>query len=321
MDTPFVFVDAYSTRITMLQTIREKAQGWIAWFIVILISIPFALWGINSYLGGGSDPVVASVDGAEITERNFERRYREFRQQLRERMGANYRPELLDEKVLRQQVLDSMIQDEVIRQASDGMGLAAGDSLVREAIRSISAFQVDGRFNQQVYEGALRSRGMSPAGFEEQVRRQLITGQLSRAITESAIATARESEELVRLRQQKREFQSARIPAERYKTEISLTNDEVRSHYDGHQGDYVAPERVMVEYLDLDIANIAETLTADEEMLRGYYEQHKDQYITAEQRRASHILISVEQDAGGTENRPACIGKTAGLAIFPVHAP
>jgi len=281
----------------MLQTIREKAQGWIAWFIVILISIPFALWGINSYLGGGSEPVMASVGGVEITERNFEQRYRDFRQQLRERMGANYRPELLDEKALRAQVLESVIREEVVRQASSGLGLAAGDELVRQTILSIPAFRVDGRFNQQAYERALRSRGMSPAGFEEQVRQQLVAGQLQKAVTDSAIATDREVAELVRLRRQTREFRFVRVPAERFKEEITLTDEEVRAHYEANQAAYVAPERVKVEYLDLEVDRIAETLTADEAILEGYYEQTKDQYLTPEQRRASHVLVSVEQDA------------------------
>jgi hypothetical protein len=55
----------------MLQEIKERAQGWVAWAIVILISIPFALWGIQSYLGVGGEPVVAKVGGTEITERQF----------------------------------------------------------------------------------------------------------------------------------------------------------------------------------------------------------------------------------------------------------
>ncbi|WP_420331502.1 SurA N-terminal domain-containing protein, partial [Pseudoalteromonas shioyasakiensis] len=37
----------------MLQFIRDNAQGWIAWVIVGLIIIPFALWGLNEYVGGG----------------------------------------------------------------------------------------------------------------------------------------------------------------------------------------------------------------------------------------------------------------------------
>ena len=75
----------------MLQTIRDRAQGWIAWAIVILISIPFALWGIQEYLGVGSQPVIASVNDREITEAELDRRYQQFRGELRDRLGSAYR--------------------------------------------------------------------------------------------------------------------------------------------------------------------------------------------------------------------------------------
>ncbi|WP_043756405.1 SurA N-terminal domain-containing protein, partial [Imhoffiella purpurea] len=70
----------------MLQTIRDRAQGWIAWAIVILISIPFALWGIQSYLGVGGEPIAATVNGAEITARDLDRRGQQTRFELRQRL-------------------------------------------------------------------------------------------------------------------------------------------------------------------------------------------------------------------------------------------
>jgi len=281
----------------MLQEIRARAQGWIAWFIVILISVPFALWGIQSYLGGGSAPVVASVNGQEITERAFETAYRDFRQRLRQQLGASYRPELIDEAMLRKEVLDSMIREEVILQAAQKMGLGAGDDLVRSAIMSIPSFQVDGRFNQQAYERGVQLRGLTPTAFEAQVRRALITEQLSKAVTGSEIATDAEMLELVRLRQQKRDFSYFVIPLQRYLDDVQVTADEIKKYYDGHQDRFMAPERVKVEYLELDVANIAKTLKVDEETLQGYYEQHRTEYVSPEQRRASHILIPVDEGA------------------------
>ena len=50
----------------MLGYIRESVQGWIAWAIVILLIIPFALWGINEYFGTGGPLVVATVNGEEV---------------------------------------------------------------------------------------------------------------------------------------------------------------------------------------------------------------------------------------------------------------
>ncbi|MEW8379254.1 MAG: SurA N-terminal domain-containing protein, partial [Candidatus Thiodiazotropha taylori] len=143
----------------MLQEIRDKAQGWIAWAIVILISIPFALWGIQSYLGIGSEPLAASVNGVEITERSLESQFQRFRQQLRDQLGSAYRPELFDDVRMRKEVLNRMVNDEVLQQASHEMGLRAGNSMIQAAILSMSIFHKDGRFDQETYERSLQLQG------------------------------------------------------------------------------------------------------------------------------------------------------------------
>lgn len=284
----------------MLQSIRESAQGVVAWFIVILISVPFALWGIQEYLGVGSESVVASVNGQEITEREFERSYRDFRQNLRERLGSSYRPELIDETQLRKEVLDAMVRNRVIMQASDVMGLEAGDDLVRSAIRTIPSFQAGGAFNQAAYERGVQQQGLTPSGFEAQVRGGIVSQQLPKAISGSAFATKAEMNELVRLRQQQRELNYLVVPMSTFLDSVDADENEVRSYYDAHQSEFMAPERVKVNYLELDVASIASTLEADEEALRGYYEQHKSEYISAEQRRASHIMIALDDGTSET---------------------
>lgn len=281
----------------MLQSIRERAQGWIAWFIVTLITIPFALWGIQEYLGGGTETVVATVNGEEITERSFETNYRNFRQSLRQRLGQNYRPELLDEQRLRAQVLESMIQEELIRQTSKELGLSAGNVQIRAAIEAIPAFQVGGQFDKQAYERGIRQRGLNSAGFDARIRQSLVSEQLSRAVTDSAIVTDTELDTLIRLGQQQREFAYLLIPAANFLETVEIADEEARSYYDSHQGEFMAPERVRVEYLELDIARIAETLEANEEDLLDHYTQYKSNYIAPEQRQASHILILIAEDA------------------------
>ena len=279
----------------MLQQIRERAQGWIAWFIVILISIPFALWGIQEYLGVGSEQAVATVNGQEITEREFERGYREFRQRLRQQLGANYRPELFDEARLREEVLNSMIRNQLILQSAADMGLSAGDDLVRAMIVSIPGFSVAGRFDQQAYERGVRSRGLTPAGFEDQMRRALVSEQLSKAIVASEFTTDEELKQQIALTQQQRELQYVKVESKPFLAVAEVSEKEIRDYYASNQNDFIAPERVKVEYLDLQIDNISKTLTADEESLLGFYEQQKHEYVTPEQRRASHILITVEE--------------------------
>jgi peptidyl-prolyl cis-trans isomerase D len=278
----------------MLQSIREKAQGWIAWIIVILISIPFALWGIQEYLGVGSAPVKVSVNDREITEREFESDYRRFREELRLRMGSSYRPDLLDDKLLRKEMLASVIRTELIYQQAIDFNLRASDQILRDVIKSDPRFQSSGKFDQKSYENASRRLGLSTDGYELQMRRLLVSSQLQRAISGSEIVTQAELEDSLRLKDQRRKMSYLLIPAKNYLAVADIKAEEIETYYQGNKPSFMSPERVKLEYLELDIKSIAQTIKVEEDELRGYYQQNQNEYQVPEQRRASHILISVD---------------------------
>lgn len=287
----------------MLQEIRERAQGWVAWFIVILISVPFALWGISSYIDGGSTLNVASVNGQDISEREFENGFRQFRQRIRDQLGSNYRPELIDDGLLREEFLQSLIKERLLVQATSSMGLSTADALVRSYIDSIPAFSAGGQFNNEVYERALRSQGFTPVGFEAQVRQSLVTEQLSRGVSGTEFTTDTELRDLVRLQMQRRNASYVTFPATKYESSVEIADADVQRYYQAEQATFMAPERIKVDYIELNIDNLSTTLKSDEESLLGYYEQHKSEYVTAERRRASHILFATGE--GGTGDAEA----------------
>lgn len=289
----------------MLQTIRERAQGWIAWAIVVLISIPFALWGIQSYLGIGGEPVVASVNGVDITQRAFDYKYREVRAQLRERLGAAYRPGLFDEKTLRAKVLDQMIRDNLLLQVSHDMGLRASDQEVRALIVANPAFQKDGRFDDATYQRALRLRGMRPPEFENGLRQQIVSTQLGRAVVASAFVTGKELDQAIRLQGQERNISYFVVPKDRFKTDGKLTDQQIDAYYRAHQARFKVPERVKLQYLLLNAASMAPKETPSEDDLRQLYESEIDRFTQPERRNVRHILITVDPNADAAKAEAA----------------
>lgn len=278
----------------MLQSIRDKAQGWFAWAIVALISVPFALWGIQEYLGVGAAPVVASVNGQDIKEREFETAYQRFRASLRQQLGDAYRADLFDETQLREDVLQSMVRDRLISQASDRIGLRISDSHVRGAIAGIPAFQVNGQFNSSSYEQVLRQQGYSEQEFQEQIRQSLLIEQLTSAITNSELTTQHELSESKRLRDQRREVSYLLFSAADFIKSGTVNADEVDAYYAANQSQFMLPERVQISYLELKMSQLSENVTPDEEELRRFYEDRQAEYVTQEQRRVSHILITID---------------------------
>lgn len=289
----------------MLQAIHEKAQGWFAWTIVILLVIPFALWGIQEYIGGGSDPVAASVDGFKIKERDLDNRFQEFKSQLRERLGKAYRPEMFDDTKLRTEVLEDMIRGNLVLQATLDMGLRAGDEQVQATILGIPAFQKDGRFDSAAYERSLRHQGMTSVQFEERTRYSLMSFQLSQVLNSSELVTDQELLESVKLRRQKRDVSYFVVPRERFLPTEPPSDQAIEDYYQSREAEFKTPEQVKLDYLILDRSQLGADQGVDEEGLARLYEEKKAEFKVAEQRQARHILIPVATDADQAEQDKA----------------
>ncbi|BAO43661.1 SurA N-terminal domain-containing protein [Thiolapillus brandeum] len=281
----------------MLLAIREKAQGWFAWLIVGFITIPFALWGIQSYLGVSSDPAAANVDGKEITQRQVEQGVRDFRNRLRNQLGKAYRPELFKDEMLRKQVMEQLINDAVLSQTAEDWKLRISDNFVRQYIQSIPSFQTNGKFNVQAYNTLIRNQGMSQRSFEEEVRGDLVMEQMRYGISDSAFATDKEVNDSIRLKDQERELAYLTVSGRKLAGDYAPTEEELDAYYKEHVKKYMVPERVKLEYLLLSPEVLGADMEVTEEKLREYYSQHQDEFQAPEERKLRHILIKLDENA------------------------
>jgi len=282
----------------MLQQIRDRAQGWFAYAIVILISIPFALWGIQEYVGGGSDPVVAKVGNVEITQRSMENSLNNYRSNLRQQFGGKI-PEFFNDDMLRQQVMNEMIQDALLSQQVNNLNIRAGDEMVRQRIRSMQAFQRDCVFDKDEYERVMRSQGRNINAFTENLRMSLGAGLLTNAISASAFVTDAEIDALISRKNQQRVVSWLMIDSDGEKVEVS--DSDVETYYNENQKNFRRPERVKLEYVELNHAVLSADISVDEEALKASYEERKDEFKSPETRHARHILIKVGSDVSDEE--------------------
>lgn len=280
----------------LMQSIRDRATGWIAWVIVILISIPFALWGIQEYLSPASNVAVAVVNGVEVGVNEFQRTYQRQRAQLQSLLGASFDINQLDEERLREEALNQLVNDEVVLQAAIAGGMRIGDRQLAHAIQVQSIFQRDGGFSEELYQQWLRTQGYSAGGFENDLKRSMLAEQLVAGVATSAFVTDRELERAVRLQRQKRVFETLTVPVSRF-ADVEVDAEAVRAHYEANQADYVAPEQVKLKVVEVSRDAIAAGVEVTDEALRAIYERRKRDLQTQEQREASHILLTLDDDA------------------------
>ena len=235
-----------------------------------LIAITFATWGIESYttMRGGRE-VVATVNGIDISVREFEAELQRQQDQLRQILGQNLDAAELDTPESRRAVLDRLITERLVASEAARADLTIGDQSLVDAIHSIPAFKdAQGNFSKAAYESVLRTQNppMSPAEFESRLRYDLALAQIARAVGEAAIPSRTVTARLAALETQRREIAEARIPAQQFLPQVKVDEAQAKAYYDANKEQFRTPERVKAEYVMLSAEAIAaqESVAAEE---------------------------------------------------------
>ena len=128
----------------MLGAIRKKSKGWVAYLIVGLITVPFALFGIQQYVGGSSNSAIVIVDGEDISLTTYYEKLNTQQRNLQQQLGESYSAEI--DNVLRQTLIDTLINEKLLENFTNSMKLVTLEEEVRSLIQSNPVFQVDGVF-------------------------------------------------------------------------------------------------------------------------------------------------------------------------------
>jgi len=268
----------------MLQAIRDKAHGIFAWVMLILVGIPFALWGINNYFDGGKEKPMAVVGDREIFERDVNRAY----ENLVSRLGSSD----FDEKQIRHEAMEQLINDELISQNAHDHRLTVSEADLRAYVQSQPYFQSEGKFDKDKLNMVLASQGMSSPQFTAQVAKQLIDEQYVRGITETAFVTQHQLEAFYRLRNQERNIEYFTLPLKPYVGDVS--DKDIQAYYQDNKSQFQNPEMVSVEYLSITLDDVSGSVQVTEDELKAQYEEQKGQFGNPERRKVSHILISAD---------------------------
>ncbi|MEE4304358.1 MAG: SurA N-terminal domain-containing protein [Wenzhouxiangella sp.] len=284
----------------MLQAIRDRVTGIVAIFVLGLLAVPFLFFGVDSYMRGVPQDAVATVGDAEISASEFQTSFAQYRQRLRQQMGDRYNEVETNQPTVRREHLETMIDETLLRQYAESLGLRVSDRAIAELIRGIEAFQIEGEFNPDVYRQALRSAGESPASFERNLREDFQTRLVPQALSESAIVTEAEVDRLIALQRQSRRVSLIDVDAEPFVESVEVSQEEIQQYYDDNVERFTTEERVRLSYVSLEPESLIEEVSLSEEELRQRYEAARQRYLTPEARRASHILITSDS-AGDAE--------------------
>jgi peptidyl-prolyl cis-trans isomerase D len=286
--------------MTMLDRMRRH-KNWLKWSLFIVV-IAFILLYIPSFMRTpgmplGTQDVVASVEGRDITVGRFRRAYQQQIQQYRNQFGGNMDERLLRQLGIDQRIVQQMIEEEAALVEAQKLGIRASNEEVRERIQSLPYFQENGQF-----VGETRYRQMLQAAnpplrtdeFEDQVRRSVVVEKLQAALTDWIAVSDAEAEAEYKRRNEKVKLSVVNFPEDKYAESVTATDAEIAAAFEADKDKYRIPEKRKVKYAAIDTQAIRERIPVTAEDIQRHYEDNQKQYSTPEQVRASHILFKTE---------------------------
>lgn len=280
----------------MLLDLREKIRNSkvLKYVIITAICIPFAAFGIGSYLERSGNAYAAKVNGEDVPLRDFDQALRQQRFRLQQMFGGNIPEGFVSDEALRRQAAESLVSERVLADTVLSQKFIVSDATLVETIRNIPSFQVEGQFDFDLYSRWLQSQGMSETQFEEGMRQDAAISQFRDGISRTAFVLPAEKARSEKLLGQIRTVDTVTFSMEDAKAGLEVTDEEAGNWFGEHADQFRFPERVKIEYLDLSADALVASIDVSDEEAREWFDSNSHRYRVPEERAASHILLQVD---------------------------
>lgn len=292
----------------MLEKIRNNTESKIAKIILGIIIVPFALFGIDSYLSSiGSNIYVAKVNGVEISAQQYKNTEDRIREQM---MAAGEKDQsLFESPAFKKAILENLISAELVNQSISSHNFTISDSQLSAYIVGMPDFQENGKFSQAKYDQIVKYNNMSPKKLEEQIRLDLAKQQIQASLTKLVYTPEEKLKPLINQAYQKRKVSLYELKLNDYIKKINPSEDDIKKVYDENKTSFIQPDKVKIEFLIYSVAGIVPSIKITDQEIQDYFEANKDKFKGEQERKVRHILFTF--NAGITEAQKAEIKSKA----------
>lgn len=277
----------------MLLRIKDRITGWFAYLVVGLISVPFALWGINFYFQEGGNVTILEIGDQKVDLRNFNEAFIQNKRFIESTSNQE-----VPDRVVKSRTLTNLLRKHLLDQELQDHRYTVPDFVLAEYIAESEEFQVDGVFNREAYLRFLQLSNYTQQSFEDEIRGRLKVDQFQTAINTSGFVTDAEQQEFEDFYLQERDIRFVIFPPEKFMDPDSVTEEQVRKQYDDNQETYQTQLRARFAYVEVKLEDFYDQVDLQEDDLQAYYEDHFEELVGPESRTVAHILISPERQGG-----------------------
>lgn len=289
----------------MFEFIRKHIRLTLG-FLLLLIIPSFIFFGVEGYasLNDGTNAAVALVDGQKITRAEWDYAHQRNVERVR-RENPQVEAQALDSPQARRETLDGLVRQRVLLAAARDMHLAPPDARLQRLFVTDPQFaslrNPDGSVNRDL----LAAQGMTSEAFAASLRQDLAVQQVVAGVVRTALLPPGLGKQALDAMLQQREVQFQRFNPADYRDQVQAGEAELQAYHQANPAEFRAQEQAQIEYVVLDLEALGRDAALTEEELRKYYNENISRYSTAEERRASHILVKTSPEMSAADKAQA----------------
>lgn len=280
----------------LLSSMRKHAQSWIIKFLIAIIILVFIFFFGYSFNSEDSAKI-AEVNGESIGRIQYDKAYRDLLRNLQNEYQSVWSDKLIDAFDLKNRALETLIEQKIISQEAEKLGLKVTKDEVREKIFEITAFLTDGRFDENKYRILLSNNRMTPENFEETVSMELLQQKLLQFLTTFIVPSSQDVLDKYRYANEKVKLGFVKFSPDEFKDSVNKDKESVEKFFEERKEDYRIPTKIKVGYIKIDADKFSDKVEISEDELTAYYEDNINMFTEEEQIKARHILFRVPSDA------------------------
>lgn len=279
----------------MLESMRKSAGSWMIKVLLMVIVAAFVFMGAGSYLANKSS-VVATVNGDQISVKDYQRAYRNITANLRQQFGGNLDQEMLEMFNVEKQALNSVIDKTLMLQVAQKNDIRIPDEALVETITSIPTFQNNGAFDPQRYKMVLRQNRMSPQEFEAMQKEEMLTRRLRNFVANTIAVSDAEAHAWYNWQNTAVNVSYVSFKPGDFEN-VDVTADEIAKYYEDNKSDYKTEPMRKARYVRFSPDDYMDEVDVAEDEIKAYYDEHQSEYESPATVTARHILLKLPENA------------------------
>ena len=275
-----------------MESLRNFLSGPRLIIVVLVCALPFVFLGTSSLTSvfGGS---FGTINGEDVTETDLQLASNTAVQRFKSIYGEEFDFDMLDDDLRMESIKQELIVQKVLQSGARSLGLI-NNNTVDEAKKSIirnPQFQINGIFDENVYEAQVNSNGYTKEGYIELMTNLLASELYRSSLTGLNFATDYEIFELTKLLEKSSDIEFTKLSYNGLKNEIVNTSDELMEFYDNNQILFFSSEERSFKYILLSQDSYKDDVVVPESYIEDAYKEYLDNFSNSTQVRFSHIMI------------------------------